>query len=63
MSTTSLTILAEAVIAVAVIAAVTVLLALHDLSEATAIALYGAAVALVSGTTKAQLALKVPPEN
>jgi hypothetical protein len=60
MSTTTLATTADALIAVVLIAAVTVLLALHDLSEATAIALFSTAVTLIGGTTKAIIALKVP---
>lgn len=60
MSGTTLATLVHAIIGVCIIASVTVLLALHDLSESTAIALYGAAITLVSGSTLATLALKVP---
>ena len=58
-STTTATII-DGVIALALIAAVTVLLALHDLSESTAISLYGVSVVLVGGSAKAALALRVP---
>jgi hypothetical protein len=60
MKATTLSVIVDAVIAVSVIASVTVLLALHDLSESTAIALFGVAVTLVGGSAKALLALKVP---
>lgn len=62
MSSTTLATIIDGVIAVCVIAAATVLLALHDLSEATAIALFGVAVTLIGGSAKALLALKVPAE-
>ena len=60
MTTTTLNTLIHGVVAVAIIAAVTTLLALHDISEATAISLYGVAVVLVGGTLNTALALKVP---
>ena len=60
MSTTTLNTLIHGIVAVAIIAAVTTLLALHDISEATAISLYGVAVVLVGGTLNTALALKVP---
>ncbi len=50
----------DAVIALAVIAASTVLLALHDISESTALALYGVSITLIGGSGKALLALRVP---
>lgn len=50
----------DGVIALAIIAAVAVLLALHDISEPTAIALFGVAVTLIGGSAKALLALHVP---
>jgi hypothetical protein len=53
----------DAIVALAIIAAASVLLALHDLTEATAIALFTTAVAVIGGSTKALLALKVPPPD
>ena len=50
----------DGVIALSIVAATTVLLALHDVSESTAIALFGVAVTLVGGSAKALLALHVP---
>lgn len=52
--------LVDGVVALAIIASATVLLALHDLSEPTAIALYGVAVTLIGGSAKALLALHIP---
>ena len=60
MPSTTVAAVIDGVIALALIAAVTVLLALHDLSESTAISLYGVAVVLVGGSAKAALALRVP---
>ena len=60
MSSTTLATLTHAIIGISIIASVTVLLALHDLTESTAIALYGAAITLVSGSALATVALKVP---
>lgn len=53
----------DAVIALAVIAASTVLLALHDISESTSLALYGVAITLIGGSGKALLALRTPPPS
>jgi hypothetical protein len=60
MKSTTLAVIIGGITGLALIAAATVLLALHDLSESTAIALYTAAGALVTGDAKALLALKVP---
>lgn len=60
MSSTTLATIIDGMIALAIVVAVTVLLALHDLSETTAIALYGVAVTLVGGSAKSLLALKIP---
>ena len=60
MKDTSLAAIIDGVIALALIAATTVLLALHDLSETTALALYGVAITLVGGSAKTILALRVP---
>ena len=61
MSSTTFAVLIHAVIGLAIIVAVTVLLALHDLSEATAIAAFGVAVTLVGGSATSLLALQVQP--
>lgn len=60
MQSTTLAVIVDGVIALALIAATTVLLALHDLSETTSLALYGVAITLVGGSAKALLALRVP---
>jgi hypothetical protein len=60
MTDARVTTLVEGTIALAIIAATTVLLALHDLSESTSLALYGVAITLVGGNVKALLALRVP---
>lgn len=60
MSPTVLVTLVHGVVAVSIVAAATVLLALHDVDSTTALALYGAALALVGGTTNTLLALRVP---
>ena len=60
MNATTLVTAIHGLVALAIIAATTLLLALHDLSESTALALYGVAVTLVGGTTNTLLALKVP---
>jgi hypothetical protein len=54
----------HAVIGLALVTAATVLLALHDLDATTAMALYTAAVGLITGSAATTLALRVPaPEN
>lgn len=60
MNSTTLVTVTHGVVAVAIIAAGTVLLALHDVDSTTALALYGAALALVGGATNTLLALRVP---
>lgn len=60
VDSTRLVTLTHGLIALAIITAATVLLALHDISEPTALALYGAGLALVGGATNTLLALKVP---
>ena len=61
MNSTTIAVLIHAVIGLAIIVSVTVLLALHDLSEATGIAAFGVAVTLVGGSATSLLALQVPP--
>jgi hypothetical protein len=46
----------------AIIVSATVLLALHDLTETTAMALYAAAIGLIGGSLNTALALKVPSD-
>lgn len=60
MRATTLAVLVDGMIALALIAAATVLLALHDISETTAVLIYGVAVTLIGGSAKALLALRVP---
>lgn len=61
MSATTLVTAIHGTVALAIVAAATTLLALHDVDSTTALALYGAAIALVGGTTNTLLALRVPP--
>lgn len=60
MTATTLVTIIHGVVAVCIVAAATVLLALHDVDSTTALALYGAALALVGGATNTLLALRVP---
>lgn len=60
MASTTLVTIVHAVVAVAIIAAATVLLALHDLDSTTAMALYGTALAAIGAGTGTALALNVP---
>lgn len=60
MSTSTLVTVTHGVVAVSIVAATTVLLSLHDVDATTALALFGAAIALVGGTTSTLLALRVP---
>lgn len=60
MQSTTLVTIIHGVVAVAIIAAATVLLALHDLDSTTAMALYGTALAAIGAGTGTALALKVP---
>lgn len=60
MTPTTLVTVIHGVVAVAIVASATVLLALHDVDSTTALALYGAALALVGGATNTLLALRVP---
>jgi len=63
MPSTGLALIIDGIVAIVLIGAVTTLLALHDLTESTAIALYGVSITLVGGSAKAILALKVPPPD
>jgi hypothetical protein len=60
MNTNTLVTITHAVVAVSIIAAATVLLALHDIDSTTAMALYTAGLAAVGAGTSTALALKVP---
>lgn len=60
MNPTTLVTIIHGAVALAIVAAATVLLALHDVDSTTALALYGASLALVGGTTNTLLALRVP---
>lgn len=63
MASTTLVTIVHAAVAVAIIAAGTVLLALHDIDGETAMALYTAALAAVGAGTSTALALKVPTHS
>ncbi len=63
MSSTTLASLIHGIIAITLVAAVTVLLALHDLTEVTAVALYGVALTAVGAATGIQLAKDIPAEK
>lgn len=64
MSSTTLAVVADLIVAVAIIAAATILLALDKVDSTTAMALYTAGIGLIGGGTKAAVALKVPaPEQ
>ena len=60
MQTTTLVTVIHGVVAISLIAASTVLLALHDINPTTAMALYGTALAAIGAGTSTALALKVP---
>lgn len=60
MSTSTLVTVTHGAVSLAISTAATVLLALHDIDATTALALFGAAIALVGGTTSTLLALRVP---
>jgi len=62
MPSTTLTTIIDGALALAIICAGTVLLALHDIDGTTGLAVIGVGVALVHGSTKTMLALKVPPK-
>ena len=64
MSNTTIATVTHGVLGLIVIAAGTTLLALHDITEATFLALVSTAIALITGSAATSLALKVPaPEN
>lgn len=61
MPSTTVALVIDAVIGLAIIAAAVVLLALGDIDGTTAIAIIGAGAAYASGSTKSAIALQVPP--
>jgi hypothetical protein len=60
MSSGTLVTVIHGIVALAIIAASTVLLALHDIDSTTAMALYTAGLGVVGGAASTALALKVP---
>jgi hypothetical protein len=60
MSSTTLATVIHGALGLAIIAAGTTLLALHDVTEATYLALISTAIALITGSAATALALKVP---
>ena len=62
MSSTTLATVVHGIMGLAIVAAATTLLALGDLTESTAIALFTSAIALVGGSAMATIAMKVPPQ-
>ncbi len=60
MSSTTIATITHGVLGFIVIAAGTTLLALHDITEATFLALVSTAIALITGSAATSLALKVP---
>lgn len=60
MQSTTLSVLVDGIVGLAIIAAGVVLLSLGHIDGQTAIALIGAGAALASGSTKSALALRVP---
>lgn len=63
MNSSTLAVIADLIVAVALIAAATVLLALNKIDSTTAMALYTAGIGMIGGGTKAALALKVPASS
>ncbi len=63
MSSTNLASITHALIAIAIVASATTLLALHDLQESTAIALYTVALGAVGAATGIKLAKDIPAEK
>jgi uncharacterized membrane protein len=60
MSSTTIATITHGVLGLAILAASTTLLALHDLQETTFLALVSASIALITGSAATSLALKVP---
>ncbi len=60
MNSTTLATIGHLIMGIVIIAAATVLLALHDVDESLAMALYAGAIGLVGGSLNTALALKVP---
>lgn len=63
MTGTTLATIVHAVIGLALVAAATTLLALHDIDSTTAMALYAGAIGLIGGSANTALALKVPASS
>lgn len=63
MTGTTLATIVHAVIGLSLVAAATVLLALHDIDSTTAMALYAGAIGLIGGSANTALALKVPASS
>ena len=63
MSSTTLATVIHGIMGLCIVAAATTLLALGDLTESTAIALFTAAISLVGGSAMATVALQVPPKT
>ncbi len=63
MSSTTIATITHGVLGLIVIAAGTTLLALHDITEATFLALVSTAIALITGSAATSLALKVPTSS
>lgn len=60
MNGTTLATVIHGVMGLAIIAAATTLLAMHDLTETTAMALFAGAIGLIGGSATTALALKIP---
>ena len=60
MSSTTLATVIHGVMGIVIVAAATTLLALGDLTETTAMALFAGAIGLIGGSAATALALKVP---
>jgi ABC-type nickel/cobalt efflux system permease component RcnA len=63
MTGTTLATIVHGVMALAIVAAATTLLALGSMDSTTAMALFGAAIGLIGGSAGIALALKVPPKE
>lgn len=63
MNGTTLATISHLILGLALIAASTVLLALHDIDGTTGMALYAGAVGLIGGSASTALALKVPTHS
>lgn len=63
MTSETLVTVIHGIVALALIAATTVLLALHDIDGTTGMALYTASLAVIGAGTSTALALKVPAKT